>query len=105
MTGEVLMTIPSWAVGVIVALLGLAFTAAGFFYSRVREAEKKAREDGMVMEKLAGLEKKVDKINDANNAQNEKCALRGERLALVEASAKSAHHRIDELAAIVKKGD
>lgn len=99
------MTIPGWAVGAIIALMGLAFTAAGFFYSRVKTAESKAKDEGRLIEKLDGLEKKVDRINNANDVQNEKCGLRGERLALVEASAKSAHHRIDELTVLVRKGE
>lgn len=105
MTGEMTMTIPSWAVGAIVALISLAFTAAGFFYSRVKTASEQAKEDGRLLEKLDGLEKKVDKINSANDVQNEKCSIRGERLALVEASAKSAHHRIDELTVLVRRGE
>ena len=99
------MTIPSWGVGAIIALISLAFAAAGFFYSRVRTAEAKAKDEGRLIEKLDGLEKKVDKINSANDVQNEKCGLRGERLALVEASAKSAHHRIDELTVLVRRGE
>lgn len=99
------MTIPSWAVGPVIALMGLAFTAAAFFFSRLKSVEANAREDGAVLEKLTGLEKKVDKINSSNEVQIEKCSLRGERLALVEASAKSAHHRIDWLEDRLRKGD
>lgn len=90
-----MMNIPSWLIGALIALAGLGFTAAGFFFSRLKDVEKKAREDGMVITKIEGLEKKVDKINDANATQSEKCGIRGERLALVEASAKSSHLRID----------
>lgn len=104
MAGEMTMVIPTWAVGAIIALIGLAFTASGFFYSKVRTAETKAKDEGRLIEKLDGLEKKVDKINAANDVQIEKCSLRGERLALVEASAKSAHHRIDGLEKQLIKG-
>ena len=100
-----MLTIPNWAVGALIALLGLSFTAAGFFYSRVRAAESKAKEEGRLIEKIDGVEKKIDRINSANDVQNEKCGLRGERLALVEASAKSAHHRIDSLEDRLRKGD
>jgi len=105
MTGVMTMTIPTWVVGAIIALIGLAFTASGFFYSKVKTAETKAKDEGRLIEKLDGLEKKVDKINHSNDVQNEKCSLRGERLALVEASAKSAHHRIDELSHVLRKVD
>ena len=105
MTGATHMTIPSWAIGAIVALISLAFTAAGFFYSKVRTAEAKAKDEGRLIEKLDGLEKKVDRINNANDVQNEKCGLRGERLALVEASVKSAHHRIDEFNHLFRKAE
>lgn len=91
------MVIPSWAVAAIIGLIGLAFTMSGFFYARVKSASDKAKEDGRIIEKLSHLEKKVDKINDGYDTQQEKCSLRGERLALVEASSKSSHLRIDGL--------
>lgn len=65
---------------IIVALLSLVGTLAGS-WAGVRQANK------LVEFRLIQLEKKVDKHN---------CLV--ERMAAVEASAKSAHHRLDELA-------
>lgn len=96
-----MIEVPSWAMGLLISLVGLAFTGMGFFYARIRNAEVMARERGVIVTKLDVLEKKVDTMIAGNVAQQQTCSSRGERLALVEASAKSAHHRID---ALEKKG-
>lgn len=99
-----MVSVPSWALALVVSLMGLIFAGMGFFYARMQSAEKKAREDGIVVTKLEALEKKMDAFASTMITQQSLCSVRGERLALVEASAKSAHLRIDEIIAKAKWG-
>lgn len=64
---------------VLVAVLSLAGTVAGSLLGVVAS-------NRLTMYRIEQLEKKVEKHNNLV-----------ERMALVEASAKSAHHRLDEL--------
>jgi len=94
-------TISGWVVGVILSLIGLLFTAAGFYYARQKSAVDLAQERGMVLNELKNLDKKVDGILTSQSVQTLQCKTHGERMAIVEQSAKSAHHRIDRLEQVV----
>ena len=91
------MVIPSWVLGVLISLIGLAFTGMGFFYARIRNAESLAQERGIITTKLDNIDKKVEGIVLSQISQQSLCSNRGERIAVVEQSAKSAHHRIDNI--------
>lgn len=95
--GVVSVNIPSWVLGIFVSLVGLGFTAMGFFYARIKNAEELARERGVVLTKLDVIEKKVEKLSNTICNQQSLCASRGERIASIEASVKSAHQRIDSI--------
>jgi len=90
-------TIPEWVIAAVISLIGVAFTGMGFFYARVKSAEHKAREDGVVFTKLESLDKKMDAMSLYTTTQQNICINRGERLVLVEASVKLAHESIAKL--------
>ena len=92
-----MVTISSWVFGVIISLIGLLFAVAGFYYSRVKSAMDVAQERGIILTKLDNMAESIKGIVSAQNTQTAKCAIHGERMAVMEQSTKSAHHRIDTL--------
>lgn len=84
-------------VGTLIAVIGCFVGLAGWLSGRERKVQSSAEKRGEMSAKLdtiltavTGLRTDHDKLEKRVNEQ-------GERLATVEASAKQAHHRLDEI--------
>jgi hypothetical protein len=76
----------------LIAVIGCVVGLAGWLTNRDKSRDGNAEWRGEVNGKLdgiMGIRSQVDKLDERVNEQ-------GERIAVVEASAKSAHHRLDE---------
>lgn len=85
------------AVSMACALLGAAMGYAGQRRAVRKEDAERGRADGVMMEKLNHVISSTDKINvklDAQEARNIEVI---SRLTAVEASAKQAHKRLDDM--------
>ncbi|MBQ6058460.1 MAG: hypothetical protein IJL39_00150 [Clostridia bacterium] len=83
--------------GAACALLGGVLSYVAFLRNNRVDADKSGREIGTVLTELRYIK---DAVNDANRKLDEHEKENrnfGERLTAVEASTKSAHHRIDAL--------
>lgn len=96
------MTIPSWVIGLLVGLASLGVGALGLLFSSLKGADNRGRETGAIITKIDNVEKKVDGLITAQTAQTTTCRSHGERVAVVEQSTRSAHHRIDAIEAAIR---
>ena len=95
-------TIPNWILGLLIGVASVGLAAIGLLVSTVRGADNRGRETGAIITKIDNVEKKVDGLITAQSAQTSTCRSHGERVAVVVQSAKSAHHRLDALEAVVR---
>jgi hypothetical protein len=80
------VTLGAVVIGAIVNITGL-----------VGKRESKAAAEATLAAKLDAIYNKVDNIERKQSSMDDMMLKYGERLTAVEASAKSAHHRIDNL--------
>jgi len=80
------ITLGAVVIGAIVNITGL-----------VGKRESKAAAEATLAAKLDAIYNKVDNIERKQSSMDDMMLKYGERLTAVEASAKSAHHRIDNL--------
>lgn len=90
-------SIPNWVVGLIVGLASIGIAAVGLLVSKLKDTEVRGREAGSILQKIDSLDRKVDGLISAQSSQISSCQTHRERVAIVEQSAKSAHHRLDAL--------
>ena len=92
-------------IGALCALLALLVAYAGHRLSTKKENKAEGRESGTVMTELGYIKSGIDDIKAEQKDQRQMNTEIRERLASVESSAKSAHHRIDRLEGREGSGD
>ena len=92
-------------IGVLCTLLALVIAYAGYRLSTKKATKDEGRESGTVMTELGYIKSGIDDIKAEQKDQRQMNTEIRERLASVESSAKSAHHRIDRLEGREGSGD
>lgn len=87
------------SIGVICAILGGVIGFLAFTRNRDKDIRAVGKEEGVVSTKLTYISTGVDKIGDTLKSHEIKFDDITIRLTKVEASDKSAHHRIDDVVA------
>ena len=83
-------------VTILVAVLGFALSVGTFFAGRMTAAKNSGKQDGVILTEIGYLKSGVDDIKRQIHEEDNRHNLLVERVAMVEASAKQAHKRIDE---------
>jgi hypothetical protein len=93
------MSTNDWIVliGVIASIGGVSIGYVSYMAGKNKEAKKDGREDGKLRSDNEYLKRRTDDILLEVKDTNKTLTTYGDRLARVEESAKSAHHRIDEI--------
>lgn len=84
-------------IGAVCTIFGFALSYLAFTRTMRQDAEKGGRETGTVLTELSYIKNAINDANRKLDEQERENRHFGERLTAVEASAKSAHHRIDAL--------
>lgn len=88
-------------------ILGVAISASSFYIARKKDTKDETQKDTerivRIDEKLDTIKHNVDEIRLDNKDFSKSIQNLGERVSAVEQSAKSAHHRIDNLEEIHRK--
>ena len=84
-------------IGCIVGVVGCIVGAAGFFNGRKKESNDSGRESGLIMSEIGYIKGNTDDIKKKLDKHDELNMQFEGRLSSVEASAASAHKRIDKL--------
>lgn len=84
-------------VGIICTVLGATVGYATFSRNKEKDDRSDGQQTGIVLTELGHIRGSLDDINRKIDKQEERNLHLVERLSAVEASAKSAHHRIDRL--------
>lgn len=82
--------------GEIVAVCGVTIAALSLIYSALKDMRSNDRENGKISALLAGIKDNLQNLRDGLSRLEGKQEGIDQRLTVVEQSAKSAHHRIDE---------
>ena len=83
--------------GAACAIAGAVISYLAFFRSARHDADKSGRETGAVLTELGYIKSSIDEINHKMDAQEARNYEFFSRLSAVEASAKQAHKRIDDI--------
>lgn len=83
--------------GEIIALCALGVSALVMLLGGRRDTRASAADQAQVQAKLDSIAGGVDDIRVEQRAMRDRVDAMGQRLSTVEASAKSAHHRLDSL--------
>lgn len=84
-------------VGLICTVLGAAVGYATFSRNKTKDDRGDGKETGAILTEIGYIKSSVDTVNQKLDRQEERNIEFMSRLASVEASTKSAHHRIDRL--------
>lgn len=87
-------------VGLVCAVLGAVISYATFSRSKGKDDRNSGQQLGTVLTELGYIKSNTDEIKTEQREQRKTNTAVEGRLAAVEASAKSAHHRIDHLEAV-----
>lgn len=85
------------AISLVAGLCGIAFGVAGFLRGKKADDGAEGRQDGQILTELGYIKGGID---DVKNEQREQRKINTEfvtRLTAVEASAKQAHKRLDQI--------
>lgn len=92
---------------ILCTILGVAISAASFYLGRKKDVKDETQKDTerivRIDEKLDTIKHNVDEIRLDNKDFSKSIHQLGERVSAVEQSAKSAHHRIDNLEELHRK--
>ena len=83
-------------VSVLIAVLGCALSVGTFFAGRMTAAKNNGKQDGVILTEIGYLKSGVDDIKRQIHEEDNRHNQLVERVAMVEASTKQAHKRIDE---------
>lgn len=86
-------------VGLVCTVLGAVISYATFSRNKAKDNKKTGEETGVILTEIGYIKSSIDTANKKLDRQEERNIELMSRLAAVEASAKSAHHRIDRLEA------
>ena len=84
-------------VGLICTVLGAVISYAAFTRNKGKDDKHDGQQIGTVLTELGYIKSNTDEIKNEQREQRRVNTEFAERLSSVEASAKSAHHRIDRL--------
>lgn len=84
-------------IGVFCTVLGGVLGYVAFLKGTKKDSEDEGKQDGTILTELGYIKGGVDDIKRKQEKQDEQYLGMSERVARVEESAKSAHHRIDRL--------
>lgn len=87
-------------VGLVCTVLGAAISYATFSRNKGKDDRSNGQQLGTVLTELGYIKSNTDEIKTEQREQRKTNTEVEGRLAAVEASAKSAHHRIDHLEAV-----
>ena len=87
-------------VGLVCTVLGAAISYATFSRNKGKDDRSNGQQFGTVLTELGYIKSNTDEIKTEQREQRKTNTAVEGRLAAVEASAKSAHHRIDHLEAV-----
>lgn len=87
-------------VGLVCTVLGAAISYATFSRNKGKDDRSSGQQLGTVLTELGYIKSNTDEIKTEQREQRKTNTAVEGRLAAVEASAKSAHHRIDHLEAV-----
>lgn len=87
-------------VGLVCTVLGAAISYATFSRNKGKDDRNSGQQLGTVLTELGYIKSNTDEIKTEQREQRKTNTAVEGRLAAVEASAKSAHHRIDHLEAV-----
>ena len=92
------MNIP---ITVLIAVVGLLFTALSFIIGRVTATKdksyKEGKKDGEIISSLNRIDGKMDDVIMSQKNTDKKLDEHGERITRVEESTKQAHHRLNAI--------
>ena len=86
-------------VGLVCTVLGAAVGYATFSRNKAKDDRGDGKETGVILTEIGYIKSSVDTVNQKLDRQDERNMEFMSRLSAVEASTKSAHHRIDHLEA------
>ena len=84
-------------IGVFCTVLGGVLGYVAFLRGTKKDSKDEGKQDGTILTELGYIKGGVDDIKRKQEKQDEQYLGMSERVARVEESAKSAHHRIDRL--------
>lgn len=84
-------------IGVFCTVLGGVLGYVAFLKGTKKDSKDEGKRDGTILTELGYIKGGVDDIKRKQEKQDEQYLGMSERVARVEESAKSAHHRIDRL--------
>jgi len=84
-------------IGVFCTVLGGVLGYVAFLKGTKKDSKDEGKQDGTILTELGYIKGGVDDIKRKQEKQDEQYLGMSERVARVEESAKSAHHRIDRL--------
>lgn len=87
-------------VGLVCTVLGAVISYATFYHNKGKDDRSNGQQLGTVLTELGYIKSNTDEIKTEQREQRKTNTEVEGRLAAVEASAKSAHHRIDHLEAV-----
>lgn len=91
------MALDTVVLGLACTLLGAAFGWAGYKRNAAKDARDKGRTDGVILTELGYVKSGIDDIKRKQAEQDEKHVALLSRVIAVEASARQAHKRIDDI--------
>lgn len=83
--------------GVILTLVSVAIAVAGFYVGRRSETKQAGKSEGVILTDIGYIKSGVDDIKRKQAEQDEKHVALLSRVIAVEASAKQAHRRINDM--------
>lgn len=88
-------------IGNVIAALSLVVAAIALLANTRKDTRTSAKREALTEAKLDGIVNGVTEIRVDLRSMREELRDHGQRIAAVEGSAKSAHHRLDELEKLV----
>jgi hypothetical protein len=89
---------PMIAVSVLSPMASMLFALFAFRRGQKNDDSSAGREMGQVLTEIGYIKSQMDNLSRKLEAHEERWAKMGERVAIIEQSAKSAHHRLDRMA-------
>jgi len=84
-------------IGIACAILGGVLSYAAFFRNSKQDSKAEGKNDGTILTEIGYIKANTDEIKQEQREQRKTNTEVIARLAAVESSAKSAHHRLDRI--------
>lgn len=90
------MNINPAILGIAISVIGLMIAYITYLRNSRKDCEMQAKEDGTLNSDIEYIKRRIDDVLLAQKELNNTVSEHAVRLALVEASTKSAHYRLDD---------